>query len=97
MPNQYIFDQLLIFVNLDQHAKTEAASSIGSGEIADLKILHSDWLRAFWSISQKEEFSQIFKFKKHYFRPMFDPFLSSESVTHNFIRISSIMPKFGEI
>ena len=60
MPNQYIFDQLLIFVNLDQHAKTEAASSIGSGEIADLKILHSDWLRAFWSISQKEEFFQIF-------------------------------------
>ena len=51
MPNQCIFDQLLIFVNLYQHAKTEAALSIGSGEIADLKILHSDWLR---------EFSQIF-------------------------------------
>ena len=39
MSNQKIFDQLLIFVNLYQHAKNEAVSLICSGEIADLKIL----------------------------------------------------------
>ena len=53
MPNQTIFDQILIFVNLYQHVKNEAVSSISSGEKVDLKILQSDWLRAFWPISQK--------------------------------------------
>ena len=38
--------------------KNEAVSSICSGEIVDLKILQSDWLRAFWPISQKQDFSQ---------------------------------------
>ena len=53
MHKQNIFDKLLTFVNLYQHAKNEAISSISSGEIVDLKILHSDWLRAFWPISQE--------------------------------------------
>ena len=44
MPNQTIFDKILIFVNLYQHAKNEAISSICSGEMVDLKILQSDWL-----------------------------------------------------
>ena len=39
MPNQKIFNQLLIFVNLYQHPKNEAVSSIFSGETVDLKIL----------------------------------------------------------
>ena len=56
MPNQKIFNQLLIFASLYQHAKNEAASSICSGEIFDLKILQSDWLRAFWPISQEQDF-----------------------------------------
>ena len=56
MANQTIFDQLLIFVNLYQHAKNEAVSSIGSGQIIDLKILQSDWLRAFWPIPQEQDF-----------------------------------------
>ena len=43
--------QLLFFVNLYQHAKNEAVSSICSGEIVDLKILQSDWLRAFMNKS----------------------------------------------
>ena len=46
MPNQKIFDQLLIFVNLYRHAKYDAVSSICSRETVDLKILQSDWLRA---------------------------------------------------
>ena len=59
MPNQKLFRQLAIFVNLHQHAKNEAVSSICSGEIVDLKILQSDWLRAFWPISHEQDFSQI--------------------------------------
>ena len=47
-----IFDQLLIFVNLYQHAKNEAVSPICFEEIAELKILQSDWLRPFLFISQ---------------------------------------------
>ena len=30
--------------------------SIFSGEMNDLKILQSDWLEAFWPISQEQEF-----------------------------------------
>ena len=59
MPNQKNFDQLLIFVNLCQHAKNEAVSSTCSGEIVDLKILQSDWLRTFLPIPQEQDFSQI--------------------------------------
>ena len=47
-------------MNLYQHAKNEAISSICSGEMADLKMLQSDQLRAFWPISQKQDFPQIY-------------------------------------
>ena len=56
MANQNIFNQLLIFVNLYQHAKNEAVSQIGSEQIIDLKILQTDWLRAFWPIPQEQDF-----------------------------------------
>ena len=45
-------------MNLHQRDKNEAVSSICSGEILDLKILQSDWLRAFWPISQEKYFSK---------------------------------------
>ena len=54
----HIFDQLLIFVNMYQHAEDEAVSSICSGEIVDFKIVQSDWLRAFWPLSQEQDFSR---------------------------------------
>ena len=57
MPKQKTFNQLLILVSLYHHAKNEAISSICSGNILDLKILQSDWLRAFWDISLKQDFS----------------------------------------
>ena len=59
MPNQKVFNQLLLFLNFYQHAKNEAVWSICSREIVDLKTLQSDWLRAFWPISQKKGFFQI--------------------------------------
>ena len=59
MPNQRKkIDQLLIFVNLYQHAKNEAVSSICSGEMIDLKILQSEWLKTFWPLSQEQDLSQ---------------------------------------
>ena len=35
------------------HAEIESVSLTCSGEILDLKILQSYWLRAFWTISQE--------------------------------------------
>ena len=51
MPQQKLFNQLLIFVDLYQHAKIEAVSSIFSGDMLDLKILQAEWLKEFWAIS----------------------------------------------
>ena len=45
-------------MNLYQHAKNETVSLTCSGETIDLKILQSDWLRAFWTISQELGFSK---------------------------------------
>ena len=53
------FNQLLILMNLYQHAKNQAFSSFYPRDIFDLKILQSDWPGAFWAISQESEFSQI--------------------------------------
>ena len=58
-PHQKLFNPLLTLVNLYQHAKNEAVSSICSGEMLDLKILQSEWLRAFWPISQEQHFPQM--------------------------------------
>ena len=53
------FNQLSISMNLHQHAKNQAVSSFYSRVTVDLKILHSDWSRAFWYISQEPDFSII--------------------------------------
>ena len=42
-----------------QQAKNESVSSICSGETVHLEILLSDWVRAFWPISQEQDVSQI--------------------------------------
>ena len=57
MPNQKRFRSTLVFVNLYQHKKEPA--SLSSQEIVDLKILQSNLMRAFWPISQEQDFSQI--------------------------------------
>ena len=54
-----MFHQLLIVLNLYQHAKNKTVSLICSDEILDLKILQPDWLRVLWPISQEQNFSQI--------------------------------------
>ena len=44
---------------LYQHAKNQAISSFCSRDIVHLNILQSNWLRAFWPISQEPDFPQI--------------------------------------
>ena len=59
IPTQKPFDQLLIYVNLYQHAKNQAISLSCSGDMFDWKILQFDWLKTFWPISHELKFSQI--------------------------------------
>ena len=54
------FDQLLISMNLYQHAKNQAFSSFHYTDIIYLKILQSDWPKTFWYISEEPKFSNVF-------------------------------------
>ena len=51
MPTPIFSDQSLISINLYQYAKKLVFSSFFSRKIVDLKILESDWRRAFCPIS----------------------------------------------
>ena len=52
-------------MNLYQQAKNQDISWIRSGDIVDIKMVQSDWLRAFWLISQKLDLSQIWDFQRN--------------------------------
>ena len=56
-PHPKTFDQLLIYMNLYQHAKKQAISLVCSGDMIDQKILQSDLLKTFWPISEEPKFS----------------------------------------
>ena len=56
------FNQILISMNLNQHAKNKAFSSFCSIDIVDLRILQSDWLEP---IFQEPDFSQTCDFPKY--------------------------------
>ena len=83
--NHEIFDQLLIFVNLYQHAKNEAVSSIFSGEMVAWKIEICAGTRQIiksfivehilWKLVTKV----FFKLKKNYFWPI-SPILGAKKV-----------------
>ena len=45
-------------MNLYQYEKNVTVSLPFSGEIVDLKIMQSDLLRAFWTISQEQDLFQ---------------------------------------
>ena len=64
-PTPIFFSQLLISMNLYEHAKNQTFSLICSRDIVDLKILQPDWSRAFWLISQEQDFSQIWDLWKN--------------------------------
>ena len=52
-------------MNLFQHAKNRTFSSFCSRDTVNLKILQSDWLIAFWPISQEPNFSQVWDLCKN--------------------------------
>ena len=45
--------------------KNRAFSSFCSRDIVNLRILQSDWSRAFWPISQKPRFSEVWDLCKN--------------------------------
>ena len=51
-------------MNLHQDAKNQAFLSICSRDLVDLKILQSDWPRAFWPISQEPDYPQTWNLCK---------------------------------
>ena len=58
MPSWIFFSQLLLPMNLYQHARNQVFSSFCPRDIVDLKILNSDWPRGLSPISQEPDFSQ---------------------------------------
>ena len=62
-PTLIFFDQILISMNMYQHAKNQALSLFR--DIAYLIILQSDWPITFWSISQEPDFSQVWNLCKN--------------------------------
>ena len=65
-PNTIHFDQHLISINLYQHTKNQAFSSVSSRGTVDLKILQFDWpRRAFWPASPEPAFSQVWDLCKN--------------------------------
>ena len=60
-----IFQSTFNFYELHQYVKNQAFSSFCSRDIVNLKILQSDWLRAFWPISQEPDFSQVWDLCKN--------------------------------
>ena len=52
----HIFQSTSNFNEFVSRCKNQAISSFGSRDMVDLKILQSDWPRAFWPISQEPDF-----------------------------------------
>ena len=52
-------------MNLYQNTKNQAITSFCYKDPIDLKILKSDWLRAFLPISQEPDFSRIYNSNKN--------------------------------
>ena len=81
-------------MNLYQHIKNLAISSICSRYIANLKILESDWSRTFWLISQKPDFFGLFPVTELHCRP------NSEKMNDQIFEIiqkSLLLAYFGHI
>ena len=64
-------------MNLHQYVKNQAFSSFCSRDIVSLKILQSDWLTAFWPMSQEPEFFQVQDFCKNTANIIENPVLAS--------------------
>ena len=52
-------------MNLHQYEKNQAFSSFCSRDIVNIKIMQSDWSRAFWPISHETDFFQVWDLCKN--------------------------------
>ena len=58
--HQKIFDQLLIFVNLYQHAKNQFIPSVHSSDTVNFKVPSHDWPHPFLTMPTPKTFKLIF-------------------------------------
>ena len=61
MPTQTNFDQLLIFVNLYQHAKNQFIPSAHSSDTVNFKVPSHDWPHPFLNMPTPATFKLIFR------------------------------------
>ena len=59
-PTQKCFDQLLIFVNLYQHAKSQFIPSVHSSDTVNFKVPLLDWPHLFLTMPTPKTFKLIF-------------------------------------
>ena len=60
MPTQKFFDQLLIFLNLYQHAKNQFIPSVHSSDTVNFKVPSHDWPHPFLTMPTPKTFKLIF-------------------------------------
>ena len=60
MSSQKFFDQLLIFVNLYQHAKNQFIPSVHSSDTVNFKVPSHDWPHPFLTMPTPKTFKLIF-------------------------------------
>ena len=60
MSSQKFFDQLLIFVNLYQHAKNQFIPSVHSSDTVNFKVPSYDWPHPFLTMPTPKTFKLIF-------------------------------------
>ena len=87
MATQKNFDQLLIFVNLYQHAKNQFIPSAHSSDTVNFKVPSHDWPHPFLTMPTPETFKLIFtklyQYAKNKLIPLFNSILdSSDQIGH---------------
>ena len=87
MPTQKNFDQLLIFVNLYQHAKNQFIPSVHSSDTVNFKVPSHDWPHPFLTMPTPKTFKLIFmklyQYAKNKLIPLVNSILeSSDQIGH---------------
>ena len=77
MPTQKIFDQLLIFVNLYQHAKNQFIPSVHSSDTVNFKVPSHAWPHQFFMIPTPKTFKLIFMKLYQYAKNKLIPLVNS--------------------
>ena len=87
MPTQKNCDQLLIFVNLYQHAKNQFIPSVHSSDTVNFKVPSHDWPHPVLTMPTPKTFKLIFmklyQYAKNKLIPLVDSILeSSDQIAH---------------